>query len=141
MVSAMLMITLHLFFDSLVIVVIFLDFLRDVTVYAKDASAVDAMEVLKMATVNGALAMGLKDADVLASGKLADLIMIDLNQPNMQPINNIPKNLVYSGSKQNVVMTMINGKILYEKGTFSVSETPETIYREAAAVIERIRKA
>lgn len=107
----------------------------------KDASAVDAMEVLKMATVNGALAMGLKDADVLASGKLADLIMIDLNQPNMQPINNIPKNLVYSGSKQNVVMTMINGKILYEKGTFSVSETPETIYREAAAVIERIRKA
>jgi len=67
--------------------------------------------------------------------------MIDLNQPNMQPINNIPKNLVYSGSKQNVIMTMINGKILYEKGTFSVSETPETIYREAAAVIERIRKA
>ena len=40
-VRAMLMITLHLFFDSLVIVVIFLDFLRDVTVYAKDASAVD----------------------------------------------------------------------------------------------------
>lgn len=40
-VRAMLMITLHLFFDSLVIVVIFLDFLRDVAVYAKDASAVD----------------------------------------------------------------------------------------------------
>ena len=40
-VRAMLMITLHLFFDSLVIVVIFLDFLRNVTVYAKDTSAVD----------------------------------------------------------------------------------------------------
>lgn len=106
----------------------------------KDASAVDAMEVLKMATVNGALAMGLKDADVLAPGKLADLIMIDLNQPNMQPINNIPKNLVYSGSKQNVIMTMINGKILYEKGTFYTSDTPETIYREVTAVINRIRK-
>lgn len=106
----------------------------------KDASAVDAMEVLKMATVNGALAMGLKDADVLAPGKLADLIMIDLNQPNMQPLNNIPKNLVYSGSKQNVILTMINGKILYEKGTFFVSDTPETIYREAAAVIDRMKE-
>ena len=64
----------------------------------RDASAVDAMEVLKMATVNGSHAMGLKDADILASGKAADLIMIDLNQPNMRPLNNIAKNLVYSGS-------------------------------------------
>ncbi|MBQ8597159.1 MAG: amidohydrolase, partial [Lachnospiraceae bacterium] len=56
----------------------------------KDAAAVGAIEVLKMATVNGALAMGLKDADVLAEGKLADMIMIDLYQPNMQPIHNIP---------------------------------------------------
>ena len=39
----------------------------------------DAMEVLKMATVNGAKAMGLKDADVLAKDKLADMIMIDLH--------------------------------------------------------------
>ena len=62
----------------------------------KDAQAVDAFEVLKMATVNGALAMGLKEADILAQGKLADLIMIDLDQPNMQPENNIVKNLVYS---------------------------------------------
>ena len=40
-VRAMLMITLHLFFDSLVIVEVFLDFLRDVTVYSEDTSAVD----------------------------------------------------------------------------------------------------
>lgn len=86
----------------------------------KDASAVDAMEVLKMATVNGALAMGLRDADILAAGKLADIIMIDLMQPNMQPINNIPKNIVYSGSKSNVAMTMIGGRILYERDVSSL---------------------
>ena len=40
-VRAMFMMTRHLFLFSLVIVVIFLDFLRDVTVYAKDTSAVD----------------------------------------------------------------------------------------------------
>lgn len=80
-----------------------------------DASAVDANEVLKMATINGAHAMGLYNCDTLSRGKLADLIVIDLDQPNMQPINNITKNLVYSGSKLNVLMTMVNGKILYTR--------------------------
>lgn len=106
----------------------------------KDASTVDAMEVLKMATVNGALAMGLRDADILAAGKLADIIMIDLMQPNMQPINNIPKNIVYSGSKSNVAMTMIGGKILYEKGRFFLAEQPEDIYRKAGQIKERLVK-
>lgn len=104
----------------------------------KDAAAVDAMEVLKMATVNGAHAMGLTNADVLAAGKLADMVMIDLQQPNMQPINNIPKNLVYSGSKQNVVMTVIHGKILYDKGEFYTKEKPEEIYRKAEKIRNRI---
>lgn len=45
----------------------------------KDASSMDAVEVLKMATVNGAKAMRLNRADVLAKGKYADLIMIDLH--------------------------------------------------------------
>lgn len=105
----------------------------------KDASAVDATEVLKMATVNGALAMGLTDADVLAEGKLADIIMIDLNQPNMQPINNICKNIVYSGSKQNVIMTMIHGKILYRDGQFLLSDKPEEIYQKANEIINKYR--
>ena len=43
--------------------------------------------------------MGLPEADCIAPGKLADLTVIDLHRPNMQPINNITKNLVYSGAK------------------------------------------
>lgn len=107
-----------------------------------DASAVPAMEVLKMATVNGARIMQIPDADVLAKGKLADIIMIDLNQPNMQPIHHIPNNLVYSGSKQNVIMTMIGGKILYDcfggGMHFHIGQEPEEIYRETQAICERI---
>lgn len=103
-----------------------------------DASSVDAALVLKMATVNGALCMGLNDCDVLAPGKKADIIMVDLNQPNMQPINNLIKNLVYSGSKQNIKMTMINGKILYENGKFYTKESPEEIYEKVNSIKERI---
>lgn len=103
-----------------------------------DASAVPAEEVLKMATVGGALAMGLSDCGCLAPGKLADLIVIDLKQPNMQPLNHIAKNLVYSGSKQNVKLTMVNGKILYEDGEFFVGAKPEEIYEKANRIIKRM---
>ncbi len=105
----------------------------------QDAAAVPAEQVLRMATAGGAKAMGLSDCDCLAEGKLADLIMIDLHQPNMQPLNNIVKNLVYSGSKQNVKMTMVNGRILYEDGAFFIGTEPEEVYRRAGEIIGRMK--
>ncbi|MCM1155202.1 MAG: amidohydrolase [Roseburia sp.] len=122
-----------------------LDMFREmflVTALAKlrenDASAVDAWEVLKMATVNGSKAMGLPETDVLAEGKLADIIMLDLKQPNMRPFHNIPKNIVYSGSKQNVKMTMINGSILYENGRFADFIPVKSIYDKADEIKKQI---
>lgn len=103
----------------------------------QNASAVPAEQVLKMAVSGGAYTMRLSECDCLSEGKLADVIMIDLYQPNMQPENNIVKNLVYSGSKQNVKMTMVNGKILYEDGRFFVGEEPEEIYANANRIIQR----
>ena len=103
-----------------------------------DAASLDAGEVLKMATVNGAHAMGLKDSDVLAEGKYADLIRIDMHKPNMQPVNNIVKNLVYSGSKDNVKMTMIGGIIRYRDGNFDIGADPEELYAKAAEIRRRI---
>ncbi|MDE7052614.1 MAG: amidohydrolase [Lachnospiraceae bacterium] len=104
-----------------------------------DASATDANDVLYMATSGGALAMGLKECDTLEKGKYADLIMLDIHQPNMQPLNNISKNIVYSGSKQNVKMTMVAGKILYEDGRFNIGTDAEEIYAKANESIERMR--
>ncbi|MDE6615640.1 MAG: amidohydrolase [Lachnospiraceae bacterium] len=104
-----------------------------------DASATDANDVLYMATSGGALAMGLTECNTLEKGKYADLIMIDIHQPNMQPLNNISKNIVYSGSKQNVKMTMVAGKILYEDGRFNIGTDAEEIYAKANESIERMR--
>ena len=103
-----------------------------------DASAADANEILKMATVNGAMCMGLNDCDVLDVGKKADIILLDLNMPNMQPLNNISKNIVYSGSKINVKMTMVDGKILYENGSFFIDESPEVIYEKVDSIKKRL---
>ncbi len=106
----------------------------------QDASAVDANAVLYMATVGGAKAMRLTDCETLTAGSQADLIVIDLNQPNMQPINHISKNLVYSGSKQNVILTMIAGNILYENGEFSVGTDPQEIYAKAGVITQKLKK-
>jgi len=103
------------------------------------AEAVDAIDVLSMACRNGAYACGFDDCDCLAVGKQADLILIDLQQPNMQPLNNIEKNIVYSGSKQNVALVMIAGKVLYEKGEFFIGDDPARIYAEANRIIRGMK--
>lgn len=104
-----------------------------------DAACVPAEDVLFMATTAGARCMGLEDCDRLAVGKKADIIMIDLQQPNMQPENNTVKNIVYSGSKQNVALTMVDGRILYEAGRFDIGFDPTEIYAKANAIIGRMK--
>ena len=104
----------------------------------KDAASTDANDILKASTIGSARCMGLTDCDVIDVGKKADLIVIDMHRPSMQPINNITKNLVYSGGKDVVKMTMINGKILYDNGEFKNIDI-EKIYANAQAVINRIR--
>ncbi len=104
----------------------------------QDSSVVPAYEVLKMATVNAAHAMGMFDNDILEVGKRADIIEIDLHRPNMQPLNNIINNIVYSGSKDNIKMTMIDGKILYLGRRFKIDEDEENIYQKAQEVSDRI---
>lgn len=107
-------------------------------VLTQDATSVPAEEVLYMATAGGAYAMGLPDCDCLAPGKKADLIMIDLQQPNMQPEHDPVKNLVYSGSKQNVKLTMVNGRILYEDGRFYIGHEPGEVYRRVNELVREM---
>lgn len=104
------------------------------------AAAADPVRVLHSACAVGARMMGLDACDCLKEGKQADLVMLDLHMPNMQPINHIAKNVVYSGSKANVAMTMVAGKILYERGAYMFDVDPEAVYAEANGIIARIRK-
>ena len=103
-----------------------------------DAAACDADRVLEMATVGGARCMGLDDCDTIEVGKKADLIVLDMSRPNMRPLNNITKNIVYAGSKENVRITMIAGRILYENGEFFIGTEPETVYDNAERIVKEL---
>ena len=96
-----------------------------------DAAACPAENILLAACSGGARAMGLNGCDSLAEGKAADLAVISLHRPNMRPIHDVAKNLVYSGTRDDVRMTMVAGRILYENGEFHVGCDAEEIYAEA----------
>ena len=95
-------------------------------VLTDNAAAVDPFKILKAGTSGGALCMGLTDCDVLAPGKKADIIMIDMDKPSMQPENNVVRNIIYSADNSCVKMTIIDGKILYEDGEFTTIDYEQT---------------
>lgn len=78
---------------------------------------IDAYEILKMATINGAKALGLEDEiGSIKENKLADLILIDLDNVNHSPNNNILSSLIYSTYETDIKYTFINGNIVYDRG-------------------------
>ncbi len=87
-------------------------------IVARDPEVMPAWEVLRMATIEGARAIGLGDEiGSLEAGKQADLILVDLTAPNLtpvlvDPVRNIVPNLVYAASGHEVKTVMVAGKIL-----------------------------
>jgi 5-methylthioadenosine/S-adenosylhomocysteine deaminase len=82
-----------------------------------DPTAIPAKTAIKMATVNGAKALGiLEKTGSLETGKSADIIMLDINSPFSQPEREYLNNIVYSMGRSQVKMTMVEGKVLQRDG-------------------------
>lgn len=82
----------------------------------KNPEAAGAQTVLDLATINGAKALGLeKVVGSLENGKQADLIILDFNQPHLQPCFNQISHLIYAARGSDVKITMVGGKIIYQR--------------------------
>ncbi len=77
-------------------------------------TVMSAWEVLRMATIDGAKALGLSDVGSLSPGKKADLIVVDFNQPHLMPLYDPVSHLVYVASGKDVITTIVGGKILMQ---------------------------
>lgn len=94
----------------------------------KDPKNLRAYEVLKMATINGAKALGMdKKIGSLEEGKIADIILIDLNNPNHTPQNNLISSLCYSTFDTDVSHVLINGEIVFDNKKFINLDIDEII--------------
>ncbi len=84
-------------------------------VSSSDPRALPAEEALKMATINGARALGLeKEIGSLEIGKRADMILVDLKRPHFTPLTHPLSHLVYAARGSDVSHTIVDGKILLE---------------------------
>lgn len=95
-----------------------------------DATVVTPAQVLASATRIGAEALGYTDLGLLKPGYLADLILVDLDVPNMWPCNDLETNLLYSAQGNDVTMTMVGGKVLYRDGKY-LTLNPVSIRKNA----------
>ncbi|AZO16434.1 amidohydrolase [Mesorhizobium sp. M2A.F.Ca.ET.043.05.1.1] len=99
-----------------------------------DAAAMDSWQVLRMATITGAKAIGL-DAEIgsIEPGKRADIIAVRTDTPRMTPLYgegpyfNLQHNLVHAVRGSDVAMTMIDGQIVVEDGEIKTADLGEII--------------
>ena len=107
-------------------------------IFHKEPGAINAQEIFKMATENGAKAARI-DAGTIKEGKLADLIILDLNKAHSAPVNDIIQNIVYCAKDSNVETTIINGRIIMENGKILTIDE-ESLTREGIKKGEEILK-
>ncbi len=82
---------------------------------ALDPCAVPADTALRLATVNGAKALGFEGVGILKTGNPADLILIDLDKPHLYPMHDLKSAIVYSAQGSDVDTMICDGRILMEK--------------------------
>ncbi|MEO7920630.1 MAG: amidohydrolase family protein, partial [Thermoanaerobaculia bacterium] len=80
-----------------------------------DPTALPARELLKMATIDGARALGMEGRiGSIEMGKAADLIAVDLNEPRTRPVYDVASSLVYAAKESDVSLTVVDGKVLWD---------------------------
>ncbi len=106
-----------------------------------DPTALSARTALLMATRRGAEALGLGDSlGSIEKGKLADIVVLDIDKPHLVPVYNIYSLIVYSAKSSDVESVMVNGRLLMEGYRFSAVDEDE-IMQKARRWGERIAQA
>jgi|Deesub1362B_J571_1020462.scaffolds.fasta_scaffold00071_87 5-methylthioadenosine/S-adenosylhomocysteine deaminase len=103
----------------------------------RDASVFQAEECLKMATLNGARALGMKYG--IEEGALADIIALDVTNLKAIPQHSLVSNIVYSMDSNSVIHAVVNGRILMEERELLTIDE-ERIKEEARRVAEKLRE-
>ncbi len=108
----------------------------------RDPVTPTAEQVIEMATLGGAKAMGIdKDVGSLAAGKLADVIIISQEHIGLNPVVNPVSNLVYAGSGRDVETVIVSGRVLMEDGRLTTLDEQSVIEKANDHVDELLKRA
>ena len=108
----------------------------------RDASVITADQVIRMATCGGAKAIGMeKLTGTLEEGKKADMILFDPRHLKSFPNHDAEATVVYSSSEENIDTTIVNGRIVYQKGVFAGGQSEAELIREIDAEVEKMKRS
>ena len=93
-----------------------------------DPTLITPAEALYAATRAGALAQGRQDCGYLKEGYKADIVALNIDTIYMHPIHNQLNNLVYASCGSDIVMTMVDGRVLYDHGSFPHLDIEKLLY-------------
>lgn len=103
-----------------------------------DPAKLPAMDVLRMATTGSAELMNIsQEVGTLETGKKADIILIDLRKPHLQPVHSLHSLLAYCANGADVDTTIVNGQVLMQ-GRQLLTINEEELLQEAAIRAKRI---
>lgn len=106
-----------------------------------DATSIPAITAIKMATVNGAKALGLeKEIASIEVGKKADLIIIDTQKPHFYPRHNIISAVAYSAQASDVKTVIVDGKIVMEDYEIKTIDTERIMFEAEKAAKDLMRR-
>jgi 5-methylthioadenosine/S-adenosylhomocysteine deaminase len=109
-------------------------------VFTMDPTVMDAGTVVKMATIEGARALGLgSQIGSLQPGKKADIIVVDIEKPHLTPMYDEYSALVYSANGADVKSVIINGAVVMENYELSTINEKEAMTR-VTEISHRIKK-
>ena len=107
----------------------------------RDASVITADQVIRMATRGGAKAIGMeKLLGTLEVGKKADMILFDPRHLKSFPSHDAEATVVYAASEENIDTTIVNGKIVYQKGVFAGGRSEAELIREIDTEVDKMKR-
>ena len=105
----------------------------------EDPEVMMAYDVLKIGTINGAKALSLEEKiGSITEGKQADLIIINLDNILVKPLNDLVSEIVYNIKGSDVETTIVEGRILMENRKLNVGIDEKEVYKKCEDIISRI---
>lgn len=106
----------------------------------RDASVITADQVIRMAACGGAKAIGMEDRlGTLEVGRKADMILFDPRHLKSFPNHDAEATVVYASSEENIDTTIVNGKVVYHKGTFANGLSEAKLIQEISSEVEKMK--
>jgi 5-methylthioadenosine/S-adenosylhomocysteine deaminase len=106
-----------------------------------DPTLITPRQALYAATRAGALGQGRTDCGLIKEGFRADFVALDLAAPSMHPMFDAYNNIVYSASPCDVALTMVDGRVVYERGEYPTIDIERAVYetdKACADILSRL---